>query len=493
MSPKLLNRREFLRHGSLLFSAATLGWARPAVPAEAPDALDIGSGPHLFLDDHLIERLDGLKREVQSPQRFGPPVLDSKTFGTTQPYLTVLRDAASRRFRMFYNHGPAIWHAESEDGVRWENPRVAWDRPRGYCSSVVDDGGREADPSRRFKLAHWSSTVDDKPGDDGGMWVGFSPDGFQWTLHDKNPVLKTWPEGWDKPTRHGVGDTLDVYFDPLAKRYRVAIKVNALAEDGFAPAPKAGKTFRRLVGMSASDDFVHWEKPWRIHVPDAKDEGLLEFYGMGGMHLRGRLHIGLVRVLRDDLPCDPGGPKDGIGYTVLATSRDGVTWHRYREPFLDRNPEPGTWDHAMTWMSQAVPVGDEMYFYYGGYARGHKVEARTERQIGLARMQKDRYVALVPTDGPGTLVTRPFVVPDDRLTINASASNGNVRVRLLGGDGKPLSTLGKPESEVITADGLTEEARWQKPLRSLRGKPVRLEVTLRNARLFGLEFQPSPA
>ena len=28
-------------------------------------------------------------------------------------------------------------------------------------------------------------------------------------------------------------------------------------------------------------DFVRWEKPWRIFTPDARDDGLLEFYGMG--------------------------------------------------------------------------------------------------------------------------------------------------------------------------------------------------------------------
>ena len=102
-----------------------------------------------------------------------------------------------------------------------------------------------------------------------------------------------------------------------------------------------------------------------------------------------------------------------------------MSWHRYREPFLDRNPEPGSWDHAMTWMSMAVPAGDEVYLYYGGYARGHKIEARTERQIGLARMKKDRYVAMKPTGAAGTLRTRPFVMSGDRLTINASAARSS--------------------------------------------------------------------
>ncbi len=481
----MIGRRELLNNG--LTSAAAL-W-RPALlgSPESGDALNLDPGPQLFLDDYLIDRLHGLKREVRPPKRFGPPVLDSKTFGTTQPYLTVLRDER-RGFRMFYNNGPSIWHADSEDGLEWTNPREVWFRKRGYCCSVVDDGVRCADPSRRFKLAHWSSTIDDKPGDDGGMWVGYSPDGFTWSQPDKKPVLWTYPEAWPQPTRHGVGDTLDVYFDPLTRLYRVAIKVNALTEDGYSTAPKAGKAIRRLIGMSTSKDFMHWEKPWRIHAPDARDKGMLEFYGMGGMHMRGGLHIGLVRVLRDDLPCDKDGPIDGIGYTALATSRDGVTWNRFREPFLDRNPEPGSWDHAMTWMSMAVPVGDEVYFYYGGYARGHKIEPKTERQIGLARMKRDRYVALVPTSSQGKMVTKPFILPGGSLTLNADASRGEVRVRLLGASGSPSKALGTPEAKPIAGDHLAAQVRWQASLQKLRGKAVRLEFTVRNAELYGFEF-----
>ena len=491
MKPTLINRREFLRTLEGVTVCSLAGRAMNSIAAAAPP-LDLGSGPQLFLDDYMIEKREGLKREVRPPLRHGPPVLDSKTFGVTQPYFTVLRDTETKKFRMFYNHGPAIWHAESDDGIAWRNPRVAYDCPRGYGCSLINDLGRDPDPARRFKMANWASTPgrDDKPGDDSGMWVYFSPNAFAWTLHDKNPVLPTWPEGFDVRVRHGIGDTVDVYYDDSAKLYRAAVKVNGFPEDGWAPAPKAGRTFRRLVGMSSSKDFIHWEKPWRILVPDDKDEGTLEFYGMGGLHLRGGLHIGLVRVLRDDLPCDPGRPKDGIGYSALVTSRDGVSWQRMREPFLDRNLEPGSWDHAMTWMSMTVPVGDEMYFYYGGYARGHKIEAKTERQIGLARMKRDRYVALTPEREQGTLTTQPFLFPGGVLTINADAAKGEVRVRILSAEGQPMSGFG--EAKAVATDALAAEVHWPTPLEALKGRPVRLKFALRNAALFGFEFRLQP-
>src|SRR5205823_6491125 len=177
----------------------------------------------------------------------------------------------------------------------------------------------------------------------------------------------------------------------------------------------------------------------------------------------------------------------GIGYTVLATSRDGVTWQRYREPFLDRNPQRGSWDHAMTWMSGALPVGDETFFYYGGYARGHKVAAGTERQIGLARMKRDRYVAVTPAREAGTLRTPAVVVLGGRMTVNVEAGRGAVRVRLLTPDGEPMTDLGSADAKPVSGDVLAGEVRWPTPLAALRGKTARFEFRLENASLFGFD------
>src|SRR5438128_2467685 len=117
-----MRRRDFLR--SVGAASCYLGLATDVSPAAARP-LEIGFGPQLFLDDYLIERLDGLSREVQQPQRLAQPVLDSKTFGTTQPYLTVLRDRDRNRYRIWYNRGPALWHTESEDGLHWDRASLA--------------------------------------------------------------------------------------------------------------------------------------------------------------------------------------------------------------------------------------------------------------------------------------------------------------------------------------------------------------------------------
>jgi hypothetical protein len=488
----MINRREFLRQAerTILTTGAVLVTSHVSFSAPRVSPLEFGSGPQLFLDDYLIESMDGLKRVVGSPDRMPKPVLDSKTFGTTQPYMTVLRDPDTDRYRIWYNNKAAVWHAESDDGINWRNPRSVWETSHCFGASVIDDGPAVADPQQRFKIANWQATRirEDKPGDDGGMWVGFSPDGLRWTRYEKNPALPTWPEGYGKIVPHGAQDIIDVFWDSSQQHYLVAVKTPAIPTDGFAQTPRAGQSIRRLVGMSKSKDFTNWEKPWRIITPNDKEEGLLEFYGMGGIHNRGGLYIGLVRTLHDDYPCDAGGPPNGIGYAALAISRDGSTWHRFREPFLDRNQEPGSWDHAMTWIGCTLPVKDETHFYYGGYARGHKIAPDTERQIGLARMKRDRYAALVPNREQGKLLTKPFRMPSERMTLNADASKGEVRVRLLGADGKPLPSVVESTSLPVRGDELAAEVQWPRYNMTLRGQVVRLELEPRNASIYGLDF-----
>ena len=56
------------------------------------------------------------------PQRLPEPIVNSAEDKTYQPYVTVLRDPDTRRFRMWYNAKSAershIGYMESDDGIR---------------------------------------------------------------------------------------------------------------------------------------------------------------------------------------------------------------------------------------------------------------------------------------------------------------------------------------------------------------------------------------
>jgi hypothetical protein len=456
-----------------LLSAALLGIETGKAAATKPIAL--GKGPHLLLDDYLIEKSSGLERTIHPPrrERAGPVVTSTKD-GNWQPYLTVLRDPKSKRFRIWYDAfvkgRTHLGYLESRDGIHWERPHriLADPAPIIFGASILDEGPGFADPDRRYRLVWWNR----------GMWLAHSADGLRWQASRKGPVLR------------GINDILCLNWDPLRKRYLAIFGMPSRKEDGYkGRTPNAPEGYRRCVGQSVSKDALHWSKPRRIFKPEPRDVGITEFYSVGGVLARGDLLVGLLKVLRDDLPADPKGKVAGIGYTVLVWSRDGETWQRDRQPFFDRNHDKGTWDHAMVWVDCQLPVGDEVFLYYGGYARGHKVERFTERQIGQVCIRRDRYVSRQAGKAGGTLRTRLVTLDGKALALNVDASKGKVLVQVVGPDDKPLPGMSYADCAPIIGDHLGVPVRWKQPVAALRGKPVRLEFSLRQAHLFAFALE----
>jgi len=459
-----MRRRDFL---SLPLGGLAALAARPGA-AQAAEPLRLGPGPHLFLDDRLIERAEGVARRIRRPRRdLAGPVVTGPEDRNFQPYISVVRDGA--RFRMWYNvpedaSTSHIGYIESLDGVRWIRPhRVLPDPgPIQFGAAVVDDGGRAA-PGRRFKLAWWHG---------GGMKIAASADGLDWKLISPEVLI-----------RHN-HDINSLHWDPLRQCYLALVSL-------YDTGPTwSGR--RRHTAMTTSRDLLNWEPIRPIITPDdTRDEGETQFYCMSGVLARGDTLVGLLKVLRDDLPANPpDGPVAGLGYTVLAWSHDGRTWTRDREPFLDRSPDRGEWDRAMAWGDCQLPVDDEVFLYYGGYRQGHKIDRFTERQVGLVRFPRDRYVAREAGEAPGTLRTPRVRLEGERLTLNAAVTaGGEIRARLLAADGQPLRGYGFEDCRPITGDGLDLRVRWPgaRLPEAARKEAVRIEFRLRRAQLFALQ------
>jgi len=426
-------------------------------------------GPHLLIDDHLIEQSTHVQRKVNRPERrLRSPVVTGKKGGDNcfQPYLEVIRDVKTGRFRIWYGVPESasqshVAHMESEDGINWVRPhRVLKDPSRiQFGVSVIDEGPDFADPSRRFKFGYYG---------EGGLRVAASPDG-----QDFKPIVPR------TVLRHN-HDINNIWRDPLRDRYLAMVS-------SYIPGER-WSGLRRCPMLSVSKDLVRWRRPWLIVTPDDDvDKGQTQFYGVCAFLARGDLLIGMVKVLRDDLPADPGNQPTGIGYTTLAWSRDGEHWTRDRTVFFDRHPKKGTWDHAMGWIDCQVPVDDEVYLYYGGYAQGHKINRFEERQIGLVRMARDRYVGRQADDGRGLLRTPPVILEGNAITLNVDAAGGEVRVQVLGVDGRPIEGLAFADCEPIKIDALRAPVRWRGRLDAVSRTPVRLEFSLNRATLFAFE------
>ncbi|NIA15258.1 MAG: hypothetical protein GWP08_14405 [Nitrospiraceae bacterium] len=444
---------------------------------ERREPIDLRPGPHLFVDDFLIESSANIERVVNVPRRDASvpnPIVTGKEDGCFQPYMTILRDGQTGRFRLWYGHHTEDFNAgrsrlgylESNDGIHWIRPSRVLDSPVPiqFGVSVIDKGEDFPHPERRYAFGWYM---------DGGLKVASSPDGFAWTPISAQPVV------------YHNHDINGIFFDVLRKRYVATVSV-------YRP----GETWsgnRRITMQSHSTDLISWSTPHHVVVPDPTvDDGETQFYAMDGYLRRGDLIIGMVKVLRDDLKADdPPDPPEayGIGYTTLAWTRDGDTWTRDATPFFSPNPEKGMWDHAHAWIDDQLPVGDEVFLYYGGYARGHKVNRFEERQIGLVRMKKDRYVSRKAGPGIGRILTPLLTLHGGSLTVNADAHGGSLRAQVLDENRHPVPGFTLEDCRPVTTDALAAPITWKRSLGKLRTKPVRLEFVLQNAAIFGFELR----
>jgi hypothetical protein len=366
---------------------------------------------------------------------------------------------------------------ESTDGIHWQRPPRILEQPAviQFGSEVLDRGPQFADPSSRYAYGYYL---------DGGLRIAVSPDGLAFRPLVDRVVL---------PHSHDINN---IAWDDLRSRY-VATVSTVMSSRRFSKD-------RRTTMQSVSDDLINWSPPVIVLcADDSVDQGDTQFYAMNGYLTRGPLRIGMVKVLRDDVPSDTDdvlrqrGGGYGTGYTTLAWTRDGTHWVRDRQVFLDRGPA-GAWDRSHAWVDEQVVVGDRVYLYYGGYRSGYKANRFEDRQIGMTTMPLDRYVARQPAaEGPAHLTTIPLQLGEKSqvLELNANASGGSIRAQLRDAETNAvLPGFGFDDCRPITTDGLRLPIQWEtkdkaaSKLDAVAGKPVRIEFQLDRAKLYAFQF-----
>lgn len=509
-----MKRKSCLCAALICLTLVTGAHAEP-LRAQVSKPIVLHRAVHLLIDDHLIARSVGVDRKVLPPQRFlsEPVVTGAAQHQNWQPFFTVLHDPAApsrKPFRMWYNADVvddpadgnwfgATGYLESTDGIHWPGPYVRLNTLKDdgsvrFGASVVDDGPRHPAASERYKMLYFDA------GRQVGPRVAFSPDGVQWKQHDGGkPVLPV----------HNGEDIWSAGFDPIRRRYFLIGKQEGPFTWTNAERQKVTATIRRY-RTSFSQDFKTWSEPKLVFSPDERDSGITQWYGADGFLVRGDLTVAFLRVLRDDLSPEGVPPEavasnaggkverranggavkgSGTGYTVLAWTRDGETWQRDRhtDKFFEPDPKAGAWDHAMAWVGSSVVLGNEVYLYYAGYRWGHKYRRSVDRQIGLVKMKRDRFVARQAGAQGGTLTTPPVTLDAETLSVNVDAVGGELRVQVTDAGGDPLRGFRFQDCRPIAIDSLSAPVEWERPLSTLRGRPVRLEFSLKNARLFGFE------
>ena len=145
-------------------------------PGQTPQSsapIVLGAGPHLFIDDYLVDPSSSATRHVHKPERDtrnSNPVVTGIEDGCFQPYLSVHRDETTGRFRIWYGHRTEdnngsrsrLGYLESADGIRWErNPANPILRPRegqadawtlGGPSALIENGRNRMGETISFPL-----------------------------------------------------------------------------------------------------------------------------------------------------------------------------------------------------------------------------------------------------------------------------------------------------------------------------------------------------
>ena len=376
-----------MRKALLVFSLLLSVAAASANPAETTEALDIGSRLELFVDDYLIESMNGVQLRLHSPRSAGQVLaFDRPWEGNTSLYSTVFRDGDI--YRLYYrgsshpdyvvrplmetgeevvpSHPQVTCYAESRDGLNWTLPDLGlvsfngsrhnnlcrFSRENAEGVGVVHDP-HDPDPKRRYKAFYWEHSVRSPHKipvavEINAMSVSFSSDGKNWTNHPGNPVI---PQASD--TGH------QAMWDPFRK---VFVAYGRFGAGG------------RRIARSESRDFIDWSPSQLVFAADATDTrsrgGRPQFYGMGTTIYEGA-YIGLPWLFWEN--------SSNRLDVQLASSRDGIHWQRAgNRRTLIPNGKKGTWDGGCIFTaSQPLQgLGDRIFIFYSASRHDHNYTKR---------------------------------------------------------------------------------------------------------------------
>ncbi len=514
----------------------------------------------LFVDDEDVLYRSGTQKEVIPLRKFAqnPVIAPDKPWEGMIGWVSTYRDPTTGKCQMWYQAYNdkrvenkqlkcVVAYADSTDGKTWVKPDldlfpyyevketniVLIGAPNGYgdryCNSVIVDA-RDLDPTRRYKMVYYDWEPDDDRNLGAGMRVAFSPDGIHWTKHEQivhktsfgakgrqvpfadESIYVEGPEKSGQPSKSwlvplSMSDAQDVFFDDLKKCYVGYGKM-------WMQGPDGGTHWKHGMGRIESQDFIHWSKPQFILSVDDLDPPQHEFH-TSPVFQYNEQYFSLNQILNRSA---------GTMNIELMSSRDGFRWERsYRDVhFLERGT--GATFDASTLLSNGTPfvVGDEMWFYYGGY-RGTAIGAvGLDRQIigakdyfsgiGLAMMPRDRFVAIVPDPAVGVrnslkltretvgkevpkpvkpntigqVTLRPLDLSEvRRITLNADASKGRIAVEVLNEEGFRIRGFSKDDCIPLTSDSLASNIAWKdRTLEQLKPGRYMLRIHLDNSKLF---------
>lgn len=463
-------------------------WSLLTLSLGAAEPVPLGSQRELFVDEHLIERMDGAVLKLHKPQAHDVAlVCDAPWEGNTSGYFTLFQDGDI--YRCYYrgsHHGEAdgkpsqagvTCYAESRDGITWTKPKLGIVEFNGSkenniilkgagCSNFAPfkDTNPSCAPESRYKAL--ASTGDEKTRKKKPSLQAYdSADGLHWSRMREEPVISA-----------GSFDSQNTAFYGAAHgEYRAYWRYftgGYTDERGWKPKGV------RAIRTASSKDFLTWENQADLTYGTDAPEVQLYTNAVRPYARAPQLLFGFPTRYQ---------PKHSQVEPVFMSSRDGVNFKRWEEPLIPITaPKDRDWNRSnyMTISMLQLPGKERELSVYASEAYyqgpGSRIRRFTFRVDGFVSVSASK----------GEMVTKPLTFSGGKLALNL-VSQGQTRVEVQDVAGKALPGFALEDCTPITGDHIDHEVVWKGgSLASFAGKAVRLRFDLKDTDLFALQFVP---
>jgi hypothetical protein len=459
------------------------------------EIIDLKDKREIFVDCHLIEKLQGINLKMHTPIDEGPVFFFNKPWeGAFSGYVTIVKD--NNIYRAYYRGAPrandgslieTTCYAESKDGIKWYKPNLGIHTIQGSKNNNVVlanvapvthnfspflDKNPKARPDQKYKgLGGVDRT---------GLLAYVSEDGIHWKELQNEAVFKK-----------GVFDSQNVAFWSESEKCYVCY-FRIWSDGGFT----AYKGFRS-VGRSTSSDFINWSEPEAMTFGDTPLEHLYTqqtspyfraphiYVAIGGRLLPGRQV--LTEKQAKDLNVDPRYFKD-CSDAFFMTSRGGNVYDRtFMEAFIRPGIGFDNWVSRSNYPAlNVVQTGPtEMSIYV------NQDYAQPTAHLRRYSLRLDGFTSLSAPYKGGEVLSKAFTFSGKELEINYSTSAaGELKFEIQDVHGKPIPGYTMDDSDTIIGNEISKIVTWKgnKDVKPLASKAVRLRIYMKDADLYSIKF-----
>ena len=481
----------------------------------APTPVQLGSRKHVFIDEVMVESRYNVHLKINPPQGGEPTdMVNNKPWENPGPglFLDGCIYDHDGQVRFNYNNN-AMWltygnqndpdrthvlcMASSRDGLHFEKPnhgQVEWEGNRNnniilkapVQGRVFKDTNPNVPPDEIFKFTGFQMQR--------GIYLFTSPDGIRWR---RNETIM-YP--------FDCGGGVETFWDDQRGVY-----VTLMRHEGWA-------TFHPPFGRAAAMGQTHEiTKPWPFR-PIANPAHLSKHHSLPSFShelptpfepfpewvdnpqkFMRTAQIYRTRAVKYEWAPDTylafvwrlvGLPPHDVRQTELATSRDGVHWKFFGDPYYLR----AGWDFNGEKVQEALSMhglvrrGDQIW-EYANIKTGTHIESTPHDRIFRFIQRLDGFVSLNAGEGKGWVMTHPFIFDGRQLELNIAAE-GEVRVAILDEAGNAIPDFLIAECDPIHADSVKHTVTWRgsADVTRLAGRTVRLRFEMRDAKLYAFQF-----